>query len=233
MLPCRPAHDRRRTPLLRALHADRSAHARASDLTAGVNAASQISLVVPAAGRSERMGAGNKLLLPLGRRSLLEHVVVAALSTHPYEVIVVTGPQREQVETALRDHPVRFVHNPEYDEGMAASLRTGIRAASSRTVGFAILLGDLPFIRSSTIEHLCTCLAPGRIVLPRFEGRQGHPVVFAARYRADLLSLSGDVGARRVILSHPEAALIVDTDDPGILFDIDTMADYRKGTDGS
>lgn len=174
------------------------------------------------------MGAINKLLLPLGRRTVLERVVTAALNTDPLEVVVVTGPERDAIEAVLEGRPVHFIHNPHHEEGMASSLRAGIRAASPSAAGFAIMLGDLPFILSSTIAHLCTQLEPGRIVIPKFEGRQGHPVVFAARYREDLLALSGDVGARRVIQSYPDAALEVDTEDPGILFDIDTMADYRQ-----
>ncbi len=175
------------------------------------------------------MGARNKLLLPLGRRTVLDRVVTSALRTDPLEVIVVTGAERKAVEAALSDHPVHLVHNSDYEEGMAASLRAGVQAASSRASGFAIMLGDLPFIDSSTISHLCGRLEPGGIVIPCFEGRQGHPVVFARRFRADLLALSGDVGARCVIESYPESVLNVDADDPGILFDIDTMADYRRG----
>ncbi len=193
-----------------------------------MSGASEISLIVPAAGRSERMGKNNKLLLPLGRRAVLERVVMAALGTDPLEVIVVTGAERERVESALAPYPVRLIHNHDHGEGMASSLRAGIRASSVRAAGFAIMLGDLPFVRSTTIAAVCAGLGAGRIVLPRFEGRQGHPVVFADGYRDELAGLSGDVGARSVIEAHPHAVVIVDTDDPGILLDVDTMADYRR-----
>ncbi|MEX1054680.1 MAG: nucleotidyltransferase family protein, partial [Rhodothermales bacterium] len=141
------------------------------------------------------------------------------------EVIVVTGADRERIRTALAGYPVRFIHNPAYEEGMGSSLKEGVRSAAAGGVG--VCLADMPFIGAVTITELGKVLAAhsGSIVVPVFEGRRGHPVFFSEQFRADLLELEGDEGARRVLTRHPNAVVEVRTEDRGIMQDIDTQAD--------
>lgn len=184
--------------------------------------------MVPAGGRSRRMGAPNKLLLDLGNRSVLEWVVTSALEAALDEVIVVTGAGGDEVSERMAGYAVRVVHNAAYDEGMASSIRVGLQAADAEAEGIGILPGDMPFVRSGTVARLAASLRPGTIVVPYHDGRAGHPVFFAASFRNELLDIQGDAGARSVLERCAEAVVEIETDDAGVLRDIDTEDDYKK-----
>ncbi len=185
-----------------------------------------VSLIVLAAGMSTRMGARDKLQLPLGEKALLEHAVAAAVDARLGEVVVVAGAY--DYEALLEPYPVRLVRNPDYEEGMASSIRAGVESTGPNAMAFGIVLGDMPFIRSRTITRLAGRLTPPSIVVPYFDGVPGHPVLFAERYRRELLGLRGDVGARSVVQANAAHVVRVDTEDPGVVRDIDTQDAYRR-----
>src|SRR5690606_27072357 len=91
----------------------------------------RIAALVLAAGRSSRMGGPNKLLAEIAGKPMLRIVVEEALASKAGPVIVVTGHQRDRVEAALAGLPVRFVHNPDFADGLGSSLKTGIAAVPS------------------------------------------------------------------------------------------------------
>ncbi len=186
----------------------------------------RIRLIVLAAGKSTRMGPRDKLLLPLGHSTVLERTVHAAVESDAGEVVVVTGWR--DYRTVLAPYSVRLVENPAHDEGMASSIRTGIRAEGPPPIAYGIMLGDMPFVQPATIAHLAESAGRDAIVVPRCEGSPGHPVFFGAAYRSDLLALGGDVGARSVVRVHENRVVGVHTDDSGVLRDIDTDEAYRR-----
>lgn len=185
-----------------------------------------ISIIIPAGGRSERMGAANKLLLPLRGRTVLDHVVETALQAAPLEVIVVTGHDRENVERVLDSGEALVIHNLDFEEGMGATIRTGIASAAPEASGYAILLADLPFVRSQTIVRLAEHLRPTTIVVPTYRGERGHPVLLGRSFRDELLTLTGDVGGRAIIEAHTDSVVLIETGDPGTVRDIDTADDF-------
>lgn len=179
--------------------------------------------VVLAAGTSSRMGA-NKLLLPRAGgpmiRIVCERVVAAGLE----RVILVLGHECERVEPIVADLPLDIVVNAEYRSGMASSVAAGVRAADDSSGGYMFALGDMPEVRIETFrllrETFEQCGAQD-IVVPNHEGQRGNPVIFARRYRDELLGLDGDRGARRLLGAHADHVLSVAVDDPGILVDYD------------
>jgi molybdenum cofactor cytidylyltransferase len=112
---------------------------------------------------------------------------------------------------------------------MGRSLRCGIEAALPETDGYAVALGDLPGVRAATLLQLVEAFygAPApSIVLPVYDGRRGHPVVFHRAFASDLLGLDGDRGARSVLQRHTEALIAVPTADAGVVADVDTPDAY-------
>src|SRR5258706_1708260 len=97
-----------------------------------------LSAIVLAAGSSRRMGNKNKLMLPYKGKTVLIHTVENILAAGFEEVIVVTGFESALVGKALRWLPVRFAHNPRFEEGMTGSIQTGVRAATGK--GYMICL---------------------------------------------------------------------------------------------
>jgi molybdenum cofactor cytidylyltransferase len=181
--------------------------------------------VVLAAGRSTRMGAINKLIAEIGGKPLVRIAAEQALASRAAPVIVVTGHQREKVEAALAGLPVRFVHNPDYAEGLGTSLKAGIAAVPEDADGAIVCLGDMPQVDAMLIDRLLAAFDPERgalVVVPSIEGRRGNPVVWSRRFFPDLMTVSGDVGARHLIASFAEAVVEVPVAGEAALTDVDT-----------
>ncbi len=188
-----------------------------------------VAAIVLAAGAARRMQGQQKLLLPLGQKPLLVWVLETLLPL-PFAEIVVVRRSDSQLETVLASFPVRTVENPMADSGMASSIRIGVRAISQEVSGFLLVLGDMPKVRRETYEQLLGAHQrfPNRVIVPRYQGQRGNPVLFPASYRSLLLQLSGDVGARGLLQQESSQLYWLEVEDPGILFDVDTVEDYRR-----
>jgi molybdenum cofactor cytidylyltransferase len=185
----------------------------------------RLAAIVLAAGRSTRMGGPNKLLADVGGKPLIRITAEQALASRAKPVIVVTGHQRELVESALGDLPVRFVHNPDFAQGLATSLKAGIGALPADTDGVIVCLGDMPQISATLIDALMSVFDPEKgalIGVPTLGGKRGNPVLWSRRFFADLTALEGDVGARHLIGRYPEALVEMPVTDQAVLVDIDT-----------
>jgi molybdenum cofactor cytidylyltransferase len=185
----------------------------------------RIAAVVLAAGRSTRMGAVNKLIAEIGGKPLVRIATEQALASHASPVIVVTGHERERVEDALAGLPVRFVHNPDYAEGLGTSLKAGIAAVPADADGAIICLGDMPQVSCALIDKLIAAFDPENsalVVVPGIDGRRGNPVVWSRRFFNDLAAVNGDIGARHLIGAYAEAVVEVPVEGEAALTDVDT-----------
>ena len=178
-----------------------------------------------AAGYSRRFGADKRRLQLGDGRSLLSASLALPCSMLE-EVWLVLRP--DEAPAAL-DLPtgVRIVQNPATAQGMGHSLAVGAERllAESGAEAVAIFLADMPAIRRDSLETLFAHASANAIVLPSYQGKRGHPVLFGRAFWPQLAALSGDAGAKPVLQQHPEAVRIVELDDPGVLQDIDTPAD--------
>jgi molybdenum cofactor cytidylyltransferase len=197
-------------------------------------AAFSLEAIVLAAGAARRFGGG-KLTAPWRDGVLLGGALAAAFAAPVRRVVLVTGADAPAVEAAARAFAARagetarlaVVHAPDHAEGMAASLRTGVAALGPDTAGAFVFLGDMPRVPAAVLAPLAQAVADGRAAAaPVFEGRRGHPAIFARRLFPGLLTLTGDTGARRVL--DAADALLVEASDDGVLFDVDAPADLPK-----
>jgi molybdenum cofactor cytidylyltransferase len=185
----------------------------------------RIAALVLAAGRSTRMGAVNKLIAEIGGKPLVRIAAEQALASRADPVIVVTGHEREKVEAALKDLPVRLAHNPDFAEGLGTSLKAGIAAVPDNADGVIVCLGDMPQVNSVLIDQLLAAFDPEKgalVVVPSIDGRRGNPVVWSRRFFSDLMQIQGDVGARHLIGNYAEAVVEVPVAGGAALVDVDT-----------
>jgi molybdenum cofactor cytidylyltransferase len=181
--------------------------------------------VILAAGQSRRMGGPNKLLLPIGGKPMVRHVVEAAMASRATPVVVVVGHQQHEVRQALRGLKVQFVANPDFVAGLSTSLKAGLDALPASVDGAVVCLGDMPRVTATLIDRLIGAFNPveGRgIVLPTWNGKRGNPVLWARAFFAEMHGVAGDVGARHLIGQHPDAVVEVEAEDDASLVDIDT-----------
>ena len=171
------------------------------------------------------MGAMNKLLIPIDGKAMVRRAAEAVLAAGLAPVLVVTGHQREQVEEALQGLPVTFLNNKDFAEGMSTSLKCGLTAIPADSDGAVVALGDMPLVSANEITQLVNAFNPveGRdIVVPTRRGKRGNPVLWARRFFGEMTAAGGDVGARNLFASHPEAVVEIEMAGDGVLTDIDT-----------
>ncbi len=187
-----------------------------------------ISAILLGAGQSKRMGV-DKLSLPWGRGTILGHCFNTLLGSEVQELVVVLGIQNGGLRNLFQGRIVKVVINPYSDKGMSTSIRRGIEALRARSDGILIALGDQPFLKTRTINVLIHAFdqGEGRIIVPSFRGRKGHPVIFDQKYKRELLKLKGDVGGRSVMERHPEDVRVVPVKSIGVIRDVDTWQDYE------
>jgi molybdenum cofactor cytidylyltransferase len=188
--------------------------------------------MILAAGMSRRMGK-TKLLLPFGKKTIIETVVHSVVSSRVDGTLVVLGSERGKIEEKVRNFPVRSVFNPDFRSGMLSSVLCGIKALPDETRAMVIVLGDQPSVSKQTIDRIVDeYQKTGKgIVLPVYNKERGHPVLIDMKYREEVEALSPDIGLRGTVYSHPEDILEVEVDIPSILQDIDDEADYKREFD--
>ncbi|MBI3698689.1 MAG: nucleotidyltransferase family protein [Acidobacteria bacterium] len=179
--------------------------------------------LILAAGESTRMGS-DKALLDLQGVTFLDHILDLFLP-RVSPVVVILGHHAQQIEAAIAPRPgLRFVVNLRYADGQLSSLQTGIRALPADAPAALLTLVDHPAVAPSTLDAiLARALAP--LVIPRYQGRRGHPILLARALLDEILALPPTASAKDVVRAH--AAVELDLDDPGVLRDIDTPADYE------
>lgn len=186
----------------------------------------QIGLILLAAGLSRRMGGPNKLLQLYRGEPLVAHALKAAAGVNVVDRIVVTGRDALEIEAIASRFDFRPIHNSGFERGLGSSIAVGAAAMTSRLAGFFIALGDMPDVRASDYLALANAFRPGAIIVPVYRGARGHPVLFCASYQAELAGLTGDAGAKRVILAHARAVEEIETGNPGVLRDLDVAEDF-------
>ena len=189
-----------------------------------------VAALVLAAGKSSRMGGPNKLLAEISGKPLVRIAVDEALASRARPVIVVTGHQRERVEGALTGLPVKFVHNPDFANGLGTSLKAGIAALPAEADGVIVCLGDMPQVDAALIDRLTAAFDPEKgalVVVPTLDGKRGNPVVWSRRFFHDLMTVEGDVGARHLIGAYPEAVVEVPVSGKAAMTDVDTPEALR------
>jgi molybdenum cofactor cytidylyltransferase len=191
--------------------------------------------VILSAGESSRMGRP-KALLPIDGETFIERIVGALTRTRVGKIVVVLGHDAEAMKGRIEQLPVAIYINPDYKSGQLSSLQTAVRRLQTDEScdGLLVHLVDHPYIDSALVDLMIERFYDSKklIVLPRYQGKRGHPVLFSRALFAELLNAPLDQGAKAVVNAHRDETLEVETDDPGITVDIDTPELFRQHVKG-
>jgi len=191
--------------------------------------------VVLSAGESSRMGRP-KALLPIQGQKFIERIIRVIGESRVGRTIVVLGHQADQLRGQIEHLPVEIVINPDYPSGQLTSLQAAIRHISNddRCDGMLVHLVDHPFIDVALVDALIESFFETKkmIVVPRYKGKRGHPVIFSRELFGELLNAPLDQGAKAVVNAHRQETLEIEWQDEGITLDIDTPELYRQHVRG-
>jgi molybdenum cofactor cytidylyltransferase len=191
--------------------------------------------VVLSAGQSSRMGRP-KALLPIEGQRFIERIIGVLGQSRVGRTIVVLGHDAEQLRGQIEHLPVEIVINTDYQSGQLSSLQAAIRHIKNddRCDGILVHLVDHPFIDGALVDALIAKFLETKklIVVPRYKGKRGHPVIFSRQLFQQLLDAPLDQGAKAVVNAHGQYTVELEWQDEGITLDIDTPDLYRQHVRG-
>ncbi len=185
-------------------------------------------LIILAAGSSSRLGKPKQNLVFQGI-TLLQRSVTTALASDCAKVMVILGANADLIESTIADQPVQIIRNPDWQEGMASSIRIGIAAMQqsvSQLQSVILMLCDLPFADVSIINQLIKASAQNSLVASAYNGIIGPPALFGSSHFEELLTLQGNEGAKKMLLKYADKVFKIPF--PLGIIDIDTVSDYER-----
>jgi molybdenum cofactor cytidylyltransferase len=191
--------------------------------------------VVLSGGESSRMGRP-KALLPIEGQTFIEKIVGALKQSGIERIVVVLGFNADEMRRQVEHLPVEIIVNTDYQQGQLSSLHAAIRylQPAGDCEGMLVHLVDHPYIDPQLVRVMVQRFAESKsmIIVPRHQGKRGHPVLFSRALFGELLAAPLDQGAKTVVNAHRAETVEIDTEDVGITLDIDTPELYRQHVKG-
>lgn len=188
-----------------------------------------LAAVILSGGASSRMGSP-KALLPYQGRPFLEHLL--QITTHSKIGVrrVVLGAHPERIAKAVQLPADEVVLNEDWEKGQLSSIHAALRSLPPHTDGILLCLIDHPLISAPLVDDLIEAFYKSgrKIVLPTYQGRRGHPVIFPAKLYDELLNAPQDQGARAVLWTHPTEISEVVTTEQGCILNLNDPETLRE-----
>ena len=192
-----------------------------------------LAAVILSGGASSRMGSP-KALLPYQGRPFLEHLL--EITTRPEIGVrrVVLGADAESIAKAIPLKASEIIINSEWEKGQLSSIQAAVRKMPAGTEGIVLLLIDHPLISSALVGELIDGFYKSKkpIVLPVYEGRRGHPVIFTASLYPELLRAPLETGARAVVWAHADDVEEVRTNEEGCVLNLNDPETLNRAISG-
>ena len=189
-----------------------------------------LAAAILAAGESRRMGQP-KALVPFQGSTFVEHLIAVTRHTRLGITRVVLGAGAEGIRVQLKIDPAWIVVNANWPKGQLSSIHAAIRSLpAGATEGILVCPVDHPLVSADLVGRLIAAFDRGGklIVLPRYNGRRGHPVIFRAELYQELLAAAAEVGARQVVWNHAGDVMEVETEEEGVILNLNDAESLRK-----
>jgi molybdenum cofactor cytidylyltransferase len=187
-------------------------------------------IIILAAGSSSRMGQAKQQLV-YQEKTLLQLAIQAAIGVDDAKVLVVLGADHQTIMADVDSKLVSIVVNPDWEQGMASSIKAGMAALQElypQIESTLIMLCDQPFVDAALLQQLVNVSLqnPDFIVASAYQNTVGVPVLLGKYWFDQLLALQGQEGAKQLLMQHPDKVITVPFEKGGI--DIDTPQDYKS-----
>lgn len=186
------------------------------------------SCILLAAGASSRFGSP-KALATIGGKTIVERLQRTLIGSKLEKIVIVLGADRAAIEPFLLKHKkIKIVYNKDHNLGQTSSFKAGCRALAGKT-NILLLPIDYPCVKSETIDRLIEAFErrPCDCLVPAYKAKRGHPPVFAASLRKEILALSDEAGVNELVRRHALAARELSVDDPGVVLSFNTREEFE------
>lgn len=180
-------------------------------------------ILLLAAGSSRRFGTDKRRAKMPDGAELLETTLKRIVTTQ-LPLLVCLGPNDRELSLRLSKQDIAWHLSPRSEKGMGYTLADGAAAIPAWSA-VVIALADMPWIKCETYLAVAAATQVDHVCIPTSQGRRGHPVGFGSQFFGSLECLSGDFGARRLVMDNPEKVRELPVDDPGIFRDVDHPKD--------
>ncbi|WP_394753267.1 NTP transferase domain-containing protein [Crenothrix sp.] len=188
-----------------------------------------VGLLLLAAGSSKRLGTPKQLLI-YKQQSLMRHTAKMALASYCQPIVVVLGAHAEKIQTEVAGLPLKTVVNTAWPEGMGSSIAAGMSYLTKGmdTCAVILMLCDQPYVDTEIINKLVITYRStnAQLIAADYENTVGVPALFGKPFYQHLLALTGQQGAKSILLAHSASLITVSV--PEAATDIDTPADYEN-----
>ena len=197
-----------------------------------------ISAILLAAGTSTRMAGENKLSKEINGIPLINYSIKSILSSSIDELVIVVGHEKEIIKNCIDvNKKVKIIFNSDYENGIASSIKFGLRNMSNKTEAFFICLADMPMISQNIYNKLIKSRSnynkkfstkyKKEIIIPTYEEQYGNPVLFSKFMKEKIMKVKGDNGAKEIIQLNKDKILNIPFNQDGILLDFDSEDNFK------
>ena len=175
------------------------------------------------------MNGENKLTREIQGIPLIKLSVKNILASSIDELIIVLGHQKEIIEKLIdKNEKIKFVFNKDFESGMSSSIKTGLNNLPIKTEAFFICLGDMPLVNSDIYNQLIKSRSQKDILVPTYKNQQGNPVLFNKLMKEKIMTITGDVGAKKILESNKDKILNLEVNDQSIIKNFNTLDDFNS-----
>jgi len=184
--------------------------------------------VIPAAGKSSRMGKFKPLLM-IGNHSAAERLILTLQAAGIKDIALITGNNAESLENSLKHCNVVFLRNELFEHNeMFDSIKIGLGYMKDKCDKILLTPVDVPIFSVETVKKLLKSVT--RVSIPTCNQKTGHPIVISSELVDGILNYSGSGGLKGALKELSPEIGYIETGDAGILLDMDTPSDYREAT---
>ena len=190
-----------------------------------------IKAILLAAGQSKRMKSENKLIKLYKNKPLINYSLNVLTKSKVNKIIIVLGHQHKEVKKIIKKNKkIIFTYNKNYKQGMASSIKTGLKKLSTNDKGFIIAQSDMPFVKQSDINKICRSINSKKFLVHalKYKNRVGNPIGFDSSLIKKFKNIKGQFGAKFMVKRLKNRTNFIKTMSIKSFKDFDKASDFRS-----